>query len=152
MNTQVQTQARALHLSTFKVPETTFNFSLKLFTFLMIFGFCISNLNAQNNKKSPTSEINVQGVVKSEEGPLAQVNVLKKGTSIGTTTDKSGTYKFPTTLQVGDVLIYSYLGYVSQEIRIEANSSILNIQLPLEVAEILCAPATTKLYKSKRTN
>lgn len=66
----------------------------------------------------------VNGRVTQDNGePLPGVNVLIKGTSIGTTTDADGKYA----LEVPDaesVLVFSFIGYVSQEIVVGAQSVI----------------------------
>ena len=73
-------------------------------------------------------EINVSGTVTDENNmSLPGVNVLEKGTTNGTATDASGSY----TLKVNDeksVLIFSFIGYVSQEVAVNARSAI-NITL-----------------------
>lgn len=72
-------------------------------------------------------EVTINGVVNDETGmPIPGVNIIKKGTSIGTTTDFNGAFTIKT--EVGSILSFSYVGYVTQEIVIENNSS-LTIQL-----------------------
>lgn len=75
-----------------------------------------------------TNEQRVKGNLTDEKGEaLPGVNVLIKGTSIGTTTDAEGAYE----LQVpssSSVLIFSSVGYVSQEITV-GNQAVINIQL-----------------------
>ncbi|OIQ30449.1 MAG: hypothetical protein BM564_03525 [Bacteroidetes bacterium MedPE-SWsnd-G2] len=152
MNTQLQPHAWSLNPSQINFQFSVLNLSFRLMAFIMFLALSSSSLNAQTKSDTTIQDVSVQGVVNSEEGPLAEVSILKKGTTEGTITDKNGKYRFPSPLKVGDVLIYSYLGYVTQEVSIDSNSSVLNIELPLEIAEILCAPATTTLYKSKRRN
>jgi len=43
------------------------------------------------------------------------VNVLQKGTTNGTVTDAEGKFKFPTRVKAGDVLVFSFIGYETQE-------------------------------------
>ncbi len=79
---------------------------------------------------SPSAVSHLQGitvsgtVVSAEDGMgLPGVNVVIKGTTQGTTTDIDGKY----TLQVGDesaVLVFSFIGYASQEIAVDARSTI----------------------------
>lgn len=58
------------------------------------------------------------GVVTDEAGePLIGVTVLVKGSSQGTVTDVEG--KFLLTANVGDVLQFSYIGYVPQNVRLK---------------------------------
>lgn len=74
---------------------------LVLLSFLPAFGFAQS--------------VNVKGVVYDETGiPAMGVNILKKGTVEGTITDLDGNFEI--TAQKGDVLVFSYIGYVTQEI------------------------------------
>lgn len=59
--------------------------------------------------------VNVKGVVYDETGiPAMGVNILKKGTTEGTITDLDGNFEI--SVQKGDVLVFSYIGYVTQEI------------------------------------
>ena len=64
---------------------------------------------------------------------LPGASVLVKGTSIGTTTDLDGNYL----IQAPDdaVLIYSYVGYLSQEV-VVGNKSRIDIQMELDVAQL----------------
>ncbi len=70
----------------------------------------------------------VSGTVTDEKGEgLPGVNLIQKGTSRGTTTDKDGKFTF----QVSDgkaVLVVSSIGYVTQEIPV-TNRQILTIQM-----------------------
>lgn len=59
--------------------------------------------------------VNVKGVVYDETSiPAMGVNILKKGTTEGTITDLDGNFEIA--VQKGDVLVFSYIGYVTQEI------------------------------------
>ena len=58
--------------------------------------------------------------------PLPGVNVIIKGSSTGTTTDFDGKYQL--TVNNGDVLVFSYVGYTSQEV-IFAGQAVLDVQL-----------------------
>ena len=76
--------------------------------------------------------IPVAGRVTEESGqPLPGVNVLIKGTTIGTTTDADGEYA----LQVPDensVLVFSFIGYVTQEVPVGTQTR-LNITLSADM-------------------
>jgi TonB-linked SusC/RagA family outer membrane protein len=64
----------------------------------------------------------VTGIVKDETGAaLAGVTVSIKGTSSGTTTDVNG--KFTIGAAPGDVLIFSYIGYVSKSITVASGAN-----------------------------
>lgn len=73
------------------------------------------------------SKIQLTGNVKdSFNEPLIGVSITIKGTTQGTITDVDGNYSL--TVTKGDVLIYSYVGYVSQEIEVASQSNI-NVRL-----------------------
>ena len=74
---------------------------LVLLSLLPAFGFAQGNV--------------AKGVVYDETGaPAMGVNILKKGTTEGTITDLDG--RFEIAAKKGDVLVFSYIGYMSQEI------------------------------------
>jgi len=64
-------------------------------------------------------------VVDNSGQPLPGVNIVIKGTTTGTITDFDGKYKVDA--KASDVLVFSFLGYVSQEI--PAANSIINVTL-----------------------
>ncbi|CCH54072.1 TonB-dependent receptor plug [Fibrisoma limi BUZ 3] len=69
----------------------------------------------------------VTGTVTSGQGsPLPGVNVVVKGTNRGTATDRDGRY----TINAGSsaTLVFSYIGYVSQEVPV-GNQSTISLQL-----------------------
>lgn len=82
-----------------------------------------------------TFALSVSGTVTEESGePLPGVNVLIKGTTIGTTTDASGGY----TLEVPDensILVFSFIGYVSQEV-VVGSRSVINLALTADVQSL----------------
>ncbi len=60
----------------------------------------------------------ITGIIRDEEGePIIGANVIIKGTSKGTTTDIGGLFSLEANLK--DVLVISYLGYISQEVVIQ---------------------------------
>ncbi|HLU89526.1 MAG TPA: SusC/RagA family TonB-linked outer membrane protein, partial [Cyclobacteriaceae bacterium] len=75
------------------------------------------------------SQAMIQGNVSSRETgeTLPGVSVLMKGTSIGTSTDLNGNYQL--SVPDGDaVLVFSFIGYVTQEVQVN-QQSIINIAL-----------------------
>jgi TonB-linked SusC/RagA family outer membrane protein len=67
-------------------------------------------------------ERTVSGAVKDANGgPLPGVNILSKGTSNGTTTDSDGKYSISVN---GGVLVYSFIGFVSQEIEVGSQTTL----------------------------
>jgi TonB-linked SusC/RagA family outer membrane protein len=76
------------------------------------------------NPASPAVEWTVKGTVRDEKGEgLPGINVVLKGTTTGTTTDPQGAY----TLTVPDgngTLVFSYIGYVTEEVPINNRTTI----------------------------
>ncbi|MFH4969428.1 SusC/RagA family TonB-linked outer membrane protein [Gaetbulibacter sp. M240] len=62
----------------------------------------------------------VTGTVSDASGPLPGVNVLVKGTSVGTVTDFDGNFEIGATN--GDVLVFSYIGYKTQEVTVSGGT------------------------------
>lgn len=85
---------------------------------------------AERKSQPVAVAIQVSGSVKDDGGePLPGVNVMEKGTSNGTSTDSNGEFS----LQVTDensVLVFSFIGYKSQEIRVGTQTSI-----PVQLAQ-----------------
>lgn len=78
--------------------------------------------------------VNVKGTVYDETGiPAMGVNVVKKGTTEGTVTDLDGNFEM--SVKRGDVLVFSYIGYSTQEITYNGQTS-LEVRLA-EDSEVL---------------
>jgi TonB-linked SusC/RagA family outer membrane protein len=72
-------------------------------------------------------QVEVKGTVTDESGePLPGVNVVVKGTQKGTVTDFDGKYRIKT--DKGSVLVFSFLGYESKELKVQ-NPGVYNIKL-----------------------
>ncbi len=91
----------------------------------------------------------VQGTITSaDEGPLAGVNVVVKGTTTGTITDINGLYRLDLPADVENpVLVVSYIGFETQEIEIGARSE---IDVPLIVDATRLAEVVVVGYGSMR--
>lgn len=100
-----------------------------------------------------SQEIQVKGVVTGTFNEVVEalpdVNVYLKGTATGTTTDKKGEFTFPKSLSVGDILVFSYLGYKKKEIKISKTSTFLRVLLEEDDNVLLGASNSNKRYKSK---
>ena len=100
-----------------------------MFRFLLVsFLFLASNVWAQDRT--------ISGNISSDEdgSGLPGVNVIIKGTTVGTTTDVNGSY----TLDVpsdGGTLVFSFIGLASQEIDIGARS-VVDVVMSSEVEEL----------------
>lgn len=74
--------------------------------------------------------IEVAGTVRDDKGePLPGVNIVVKGTQAGTTTDVQGRYNIRVT-SGNDILIFSFVGYVSQEVGVGSKQIIDLTLLP----------------------
>ena len=72
--------------------------------------------------------VNVTGVVRDENGiGLPGVNVVEKGTLNGLSTDTEGNYKITVTNNAS-ILVFSYIGYLSQEVQV-AGRRTLDVKL-----------------------
>ena len=87
-------------------------FSLAVFLLVSMYAF------AQNA---------VTGIVKDKTGePLIGVSVVEKGTTNGSITDMDG--KFSINVLQGKTLVFSYIGYLSQEIKVRSNTINVTMQ------------------------
>lgn len=77
---------------------------------------------------NPSQSKNISGIVTSatDNEPLIGVSVQVKETATGGITDLDG--KYSVTAQAGQTLVFSYIGYKSQEIKVGASSTI-NVSL-----------------------
>ena len=74
------------------------------------------------------------GTVTDENGVgMPGVTIAKKGTSSGANSDVNGKYSID--VNPGDVLVFSFVGYKYQEVKI-ANQSVLNIQLAVDAKSL----------------
>lgn len=95
----------------------------KLIIVVMIF------MGGFHNASEKIFERTITGTVTgADDGlPLPQVTVLLKGTTIGTPTDKNGKYTLKVPSGEG-ILVFRYLGYVTQEVQI-GESDVIDVQL-----------------------
>ena len=101
--------------------------NLKTKLFLMLIMIFNISLYAQDGYQ-------LSGAV-SDEGnlPVPGVNVIVANTTKGTATDFDGGFKI--NVKSGDVLLFSYVGYVSQSITI-TNQKTLNVVLTEDSAQL----------------
>jgi TonB-linked SusC/RagA family outer membrane protein len=104
--------------------------------FALLLGLCIPFA-------STAQLLNISGKVTGQTGePIPGVNVLIKGSSSGTTTDAQGEYLLNTSAS-GSALIFSAIGYVSQE-KVIGKQSVINMVL-LEDTKLLNEVVVTAL-------
>lgn len=74
-------------------------------------------------------------VTSSEDGsPLPGVNVVIKGTTVGTATDANGEYSLPLTSDA-QVLVFSFIGLQTQELQV-GGRNLIDVNLGLDVTEL----------------
>ncbi|MEN7546299.1 TonB-dependent receptor [Rapidithrix thailandica] len=80
-------------------------------------------------------KVTVSGIVTSAEDqvPLPGVSIIVKGTSLGTITDVNGKYML--TVEEGDVLKFSYVGFQDQEVTV-ADQTVINITLETDFEQL----------------
>ncbi|MEO7990844.1 MAG: von Willebrand factor type A domain-containing protein [Chryseolinea sp.] len=85
--------------------------------------------------RAPESRTITGKVSAAEDGSaLPGVNVLAKGSAIGTTTDASGNYSITIPSSSG-TLVFSFIGYVSNEVKI-GTSNVINVTMNLDATEL----------------
>ena len=75
-----------------------------------------------------------QVISATDQQPLPGVNVLMKGTTIGTVTDLDGNYRLDTTGE--DTLTFSYIGFVSQQVPVNGRS-VVDVTLAEDVENLV---------------
>ena len=105
--------------------------------------FCVPNSFAQS--------VPVSGTVYDAQGALPGVNVQVKNKLVATTTDANGVFQI--TALAEDVLVFTFVGYVSQEIRVGLQSSFTILLQPDETAleEVLVNAGYYKVKDKERT-
>ncbi|MFI5157955.1 MAG: SusC/RagA family TonB-linked outer membrane protein [Sphingobacteriales bacterium] len=102
---------------------------------------------SDNKAVNPASFI-LKGFVRDASGqPLIGVTVSIKGTSTGTQTDANG--KFALTVNTGDVLVFSYIGYFRKEVTV-ATPTELTIELDENSKELSEVTVTALGIKKER--
>ncbi|NVJ89084.1 MAG: carboxypeptidase-like regulatory domain-containing protein [Flavobacteriaceae bacterium] len=117
-----------------------------LVSFIFAIFFSVQNASAQ--------KVTVKGVVKGKTELntelLMGVNIYLKDKSAITTSNRKGEFTFPQELNVGDILVFSYLGFIKKEIKVTRNSTNLTVILQEDDNEMLGAPNTNKRFSSKK--
>lgn len=114
----------------------------------------IKQKNAQLIQAPPTAqEITIRGRVTDTLGnALAGVNVMEKGSSNGTTTDKNGRFTLTNAGEGSFVLVFSYVGYETKEVTI-SNQQDIRVMLnysnnQLDALQIIAYGTTTKRFNT----
>ncbi|WP_282079257.1 YfbK domain-containing protein [Aquimarina algiphila] len=100
---------------------------MKLLNYMFLFFFSIGILNAQ--------EIKVTGKVTDNQNlALPGVNILIKGSHKGVQTDFDGNYTI--LAHIGDTLMYSYLGYETEEKKVDSQSTTMHVTMQVSAAQL----------------
>ncbi|MCM4156915.1 TonB-dependent receptor [Gramella sp. AN32] len=95
---------------------------------LLLIAFLIGGLS------TTWAQSKVSGIVTdSQDIPIPGVNVIIKGTSIGTATDFDGNYEIQA--ENGDIIIFSFLGFQTKEVTYEGQTQ-LNVQLTDDASQL----------------
>ena len=127
-------------------------FGLKFKLSICVFAVSILQINASTITdnitpvlENETIQQTISGTVSDESGPLPGVNIIVKGTTNGTQTDFDGNYSI--SVQGSDaILVFSYLGYKSQEITVGSDSEV-NVLLESDISgldEVVVVGYTTR--------
>ena len=100
----------------------------KLFLLIVILITQAVNFNA-------SAQLNpVKGMVTDEQGlGIPGVNILIKGSTNGTISDLDGNYTL--TPSPSDILVFSFIGYISQEITV-GNRTVINVNLKQQTLDV----------------
>lgn len=88
----------------------------------------------------------ITGTVTDATGPLPSVTVIVKGTTTSAVTDEKG--NFSITANSTDVLVFSFIGYATQEITVESQTSI-NVILSEDSTQLKEVTINTGYYNVK---
>lgn len=131
----------------------------KTFSFIGVMTLTLLAFNpiyGQNNTVTSTqvtlNERTIKGMVSDEIVGLEGVNVIQHGTKNGTVTNEKGEFTFPKKLKTGDVLLFSYLGYLTQKVEIKDDTTFITLKLTEDLIEMSGALDSAKPYKSRRKN
>src|SRR6187551_2330822 len=97
---------------------------------------CLTAVLALASSELWAQERTVTGKVSSAEdgSGLPGVNVVLKGTTVGTVTDSNGAYSL-SVLPESQYLVFTFIGLKSEEIEI-GGRSVIDIQLALDVTQL----------------
>ena len=102
---------------------------------LMLLSIATTSAMAQSNVTGGAQRVTAGKIISSEDNaPMPGVNVVVKGTNNGTVTDSDGSFRITTT-SPDDVLIFSFVGYASQEVP-AGDRTTLDVVLALDAKQL----------------
>ena len=126
--------------------------ALSFVVIFMITALAFNPVYGQTKTESSQNERIIKGIITNDEGPVESASITLKGTKIGTASNSKGEFTFPQPLKTGDVLLISYLGYETIEVKIKDDTTFIRQILSEDLIEFVGALNTNKPYKSKRSN
>jgi hypothetical protein len=78
----------------------------------------------QTTKSSDTIRVGGQVKLVSDNSVLPGVNVKVKGRDVNTVTNENGEFKFSTALNAGDILVFDFIGLITQEYVVSSEKEI----------------------------
>jgi TonB-linked SusC/RagA family outer membrane protein len=93
-----------------------------------------TSMTSEQKEVAPPADSNISGKITDESGEgLPGVSVILKGTQSGTTSDKDGKYALdiPEKIGSGAVLIFSFVGYTSQELVI-GSKTVVDVAMKID--------------------
>ncbi|MFH6961671.1 SusC/RagA family TonB-linked outer membrane protein [Flavobacterium plurextorum] len=117
---------------------------------IFIYALLLSNQISANEltfrSYTKQSQQQITGTVTDALGPLPSVTVMVKGTALSTVTDEKG--NFSITANSTDILVFSFIGYATQEILI-GNKTSFNIVLAEDSTQLKEVTINAGYYKVK---
>ncbi|AUD04999.1 SusC/RagA family TonB-linked outer membrane protein [Spirosoma pollinicola] len=125
-------------------PFSTFQLILRqTLPIIMLVGVCFTHVLANGSAKNkPARTITGNVTIGTNNQSIAGANIVIKGTQIGTITDQRGNYSITVNAD-NAVLVYSFIGYKTQEV-VVGNKSIIDVAL-VENNEVLGEVVVTAL-------
>ncbi|WP_442588007.1 TonB-dependent receptor domain-containing protein [Pedobacter sp. AW31-3R] len=99
----------------------------RLFTLVSL--FVLSGLQQISAQENQLIEVTGKVIDQDTKTPIAGVSVLIKGTIAGTTTDQSGSFKLRSKLKFPFTLVFTSIGFKTQEFEVKNTGSQLNIEM-----------------------
>ncbi|WP_240915517.1 TonB-dependent receptor [Polaribacter sp. 20A6] len=93
---------------------------------ILILFLCLPTLGF-GQQKTITGTVITSG----DDFPLPGASIIVKGTSTGTTSDFDGKYSI--SAKTGDILVFSYIGFASNEVKV-ASETVINVSLSQDAA------------------
>ena len=127
---------------------------MKLAILILMVGIMqVSGNNAfpdENNSTIAADQQRVTGKVTDTKGEaIPGATIVEKGTTNGTVSDIDGNFSI-VPQGSSPVLVFSFVGMISQEIRV-GNETQINVTMEAELVELMGAIDTNRPYKSRKS-